>query len=93
MDNSLTRFVAAAALAAAAFAPFAVSPSQAGSVCTVVTEYGNVHVGCVRRGSEFTFSESVHGYTGFTGYQASPSNPGCYNFGENGVLAFCGYRR
>lgn len=69
------------------------SPTQAGGTCTAITSYGPVYVGCSKQGNQYTFSQPVHGYTGFEANQPSPHNPRCYDIGENGITAFCAYRR
>jgi hypothetical protein len=74
-------------------ASLAVSPAQAGGTCTAITSYGPVYVGCSNQGSQYTFSQPVHGYTGFEASQPNPNNPGCYDINENGISAFCTYRR
>ena len=74
-------------------ASLVVSSANAGSTCTAITSYGPVYVGCSRQGNQYTFSQPVHGYTGFEANQANPNNPGCYDIEENGISAFCTYRR
>lgn len=69
------------------------SPAQAGETCTAITSYGPVYIGCSKLGKQYTFSQPVHGYSGFEANQPSPHNPRCYDIGENGITAFCTYRR
>jgi hypothetical protein len=74
-------------------ASLAASPTQAGGTCTAITGYGPVYVGCSRQGSQYTFNQPVHGYSGFEATKPNPNNPGCYDIEENGISAFCTYRR
>jgi hypothetical protein len=86
----MNRLLPALSLVAASLA---VTPAQAGGTCTAITSYGPVYVGCSNQGTQYTFAQPVHGYTGFQANQPNPHNPGCYDIGENGITAFCTYRR
>jgi hypothetical protein len=74
-------------------ASLAVTPAQAGGTCTAITAYGPVYVSCFNQGNQYTFAQPVHGYTGFRANESNPHNSGCYDIGENGIAAFCIYRR
>ena len=69
------------------------APAHAGKICTVVTGYGPVHVGCTVKGNDVTFSKPVHGIQGISGGTQNANNPGCYDLDENGISAVCTYRR
>jgi hypothetical protein len=69
------------------------APAQANGTCTAITQSGKEYVGCSRQSNKYILNQAVNGYASFSAAQQNPHNPGCYDIGENGVIAFCSYRR